>query len=283
MIGLKNNRIVNFMFLFAAGVINAVGINLFLAPVNLLDSGFSGTSMLLGEITPLSLPVFLLLLNIPFFLYGLKRLGGTFTLSSVFTVCVYSLFSYLIKDVFPIDVSSTSPLAGNDLLLCAVFGGIISGIGSGLAIRFGGTMDGTEVMAVIFAERLGISVGSFKMIYDVILYIAAALMLGQWQIALYSIIADYASSQMVDFIVEGLDRGKAAMIITSQPEKVSSALSEEFEKGITLIKGQGYYSSEGKTVIYFVVNRFQIGKLKEIVRENDKTAFVAISDVSDIM
>ncbi len=280
--GTKNNQAINFIFLFIAGFINAVGVNLFLSPVGLLDSGFSGTSMFLGEIMPLGLPILLLVLNIPFFLYRLKKLGVMFTASSIFAVCVFSFFSFILKDVLLIDMAA-SPFAGEDLLLCAVFGGIISGIGSGLTIRFDGTIDGTEVMAVIFSEKLGLSVGTFKMIYDVILFIIAALVLGEWQIALYSIIADYVSSKAVDFIVEGLDRGKAATIITSKPEEVSEALSAAFSKGITLMKGYGYYSAESKTIIYFVVNRFQIGKLKQIVREHDKTAFVSISDVSEIM
>lgn len=280
--GKKHKLILKMIFLFMAGFINAVGVNLFLAPVGLLDSGFSGTSMLLGQITPLGFPIFILILNIPLFLYGLKKLGMMFTISSVFTVCVYSLFSFLIKYYIPAAALS-SPFAGNDLILCAVFGGIISGIGSGLTIRFGGTIDGTEVMAVIFSGRLGISVGTFRMIYDVILFIIAAILLDKWQIALYSIIADYASSKAVDFIVEGLDRGKAATIITSKPEEISAALSEAFGRGITLMDGHGYYSAESKTIIYFVVNRFQIGKLKEIVKEHDINAFVSITDVSEIM
>ncbi len=279
----KRSKAVNFVFLFLAGVINAIGINMFLSPVKLIDSGFSGTSMLLGQITPLSLSVFLLVLNIPLFMYGYKKLGAIFTVSSVFAVCVYSGFSYIIENVMTVNIIGTSPFAGDDFFLCAVFGGLISGIGSGLTIRYGGTMDGTEVLAVIFAKKIGISIGTFRMIYDVVLFLCAAVALGEWQIALYSIIADVVSSKAVDFIVEGLDREKAAMIITSNPDEISKALSETFGSGITLINGKGYYSSENKTLIYFVVNRFQIGRLKEIVEDNDENAFVAISDVSDIL
>ena len=164
----KNFRVVNLLMLTVAGIINAFGITIFLTPVKLYDSGISGTSMLLEQITPsyLSLSFFLLLLNIPLFLFGLKKLGRLFTAYAIYTVAVYSLFAWLITDVFPINVSIASPLAGTDLLLCALFGGVISGIGSGLAIRFGGAMDGIEVMAVIFSKRLGITVGTFVMIYN---------------------------------------------------------------------------------------------------------------------
>ena len=168
---IRQLKVKNFIALFIAGIINAFGVTVFLAPVKLYDSGISGTSMLLAQVTPLSLSVFLVLLNVPLFLYGLKRQGAPFTIYAIFSVAVYSLFAWLITDVLPIDVSFASPLAGQDLLLCALFGGLISGTGSGLAIRFGGAMDGIEVMAVIFAKKLNVSVGTFVMAYNILLYI----------------------------------------------------------------------------------------------------------------
>ena len=132
----------NFLCLTIAGIVNATGVTMFLAPVHLYDSGISGTSMFLSMITPLPLSVFLLLFNVPLFLYGLKRQGKVFTIYAIYSVAIYSLAAWLITDILPIDVSITSPLAGSDLFLCALFGGLISGAGSGLAIRFGGAMDG---------------------------------------------------------------------------------------------------------------------------------------------
>ena len=176
---LSELRIKNFLILLLAGAVNAFGVTVFLAPVKLYDSGISGTSILLSQITPsyMSLSVFLLILNIPLFLFGLKKQGLTFTIYSVFTVAVYSLVAWLITDVLPIDVSMASPLAGDDLLLCALFGGIVSGIGSGLTIRYGGAIDGIEVMAVIFAKKLNVTVGTFVMIYNVLLYIVCGFVL----------------------------------------------------------------------------------------------------------
>jgi uncharacterized membrane-anchored protein YitT (DUF2179 family) len=146
----------NLIFLTVAGIINAIGVTMFLAPVNLYDSGISGTSILLGQVTPdwLTLPIFLIVLNIPLFLYGMKKEGVQFTVNAIYTVIIYSLAAWLITDVLPVDVSIVSPLAGSDLLLCALFGGVISGVGSGIAIRFGGAMDGIEVMAVIFSKKI---------------------------------------------------------------------------------------------------------------------------------
>ncbi|MBE6686959.1 MAG: YitT family protein [Ruminococcaceae bacterium] len=270
--------------LFLAGCINACGVTLFLAPVRLYDSGISGTSMLLSQITPeyLSLSVFLIVLNIPLFLYGLKKQGLAFTIYSIFAVAVYSLGAWLITDVLPIDVSFASPFAEQDLLLCAVFGGLISGVGSGLTIRFGGAIDGIEVMAVMFAKKIGISVGTFVMIYNVILYVICGIVLGSWILPLYSIVTYFAALKTVDFVVEGFDRSKEAMIITEKPEAVSNALIEAFESGTTLINAKGGYSNLDKTVIYFVVNRFQISKMRKVIHNADPRAYVTISEVADV-
>lgn len=283
--GLRTLSWKNFPALTLAGIINAFGITVFLMPVKLYDSGISGTSMLLSQVTPdaLSLSVFLLILNLPLFAFGLKKQGIAFTVYSIYAVAMYSLCAYLITDVLPIDVSFASPLAGKDLLLCALFGGILSGIGSGLTIRFGGALDGVEVMAVIFAERIGVSVGTFVMAFNVLLYIAAGIVINSWILPLYSIVTYGAALKTVDFIVEGLDRAKSAMIITNRPEGVCRALSEAFGSGVTMIDAKGYYSGSSKTVIYFVVNRFQIGRLKSIVHENDSTAFITISEVADVL
>ncbi len=274
----------NFFMLLVAGIINAFGVTVFLAPVNLYDSGVSGTSIFLSQITPeyMTLSVFLLILNIPLFLFGLKRQGAVFTVYAVFVVTVYSVASWLITDVLPIDVSMASPLAGQDLLLCALFGGIVSGVGSGMAIRYGGAMDGIEVMAVIFAKKLGITVGTFVMMYNVVLYIICGLWLSSWILPLYSIVAYAAGLKTVDFVVEGFDRSKEVMIITSRPDDISKALMEAFSCGTTKIAARGGYSHAEKTIIYFVVNRFQIAKVRTIVQSLDPQAFVTISDVADM-
>ena len=281
---LSELRIKNFLILLLAGAINAFGVTVFLAPVKLYDSGISGTSILLSQITPsyLSLSVFLLILNIPLFLFGLKKQGLTFTIYSVFTVGVYSLVAWLITDVLPIDVSMASPLAGDDLLLCALFGGIVSGIGSGLTIRYGGAIDGIEVMAVIFAKKLNVTVGTFVMIYNVLLYIVCGFVLQSWILPLYSIVTYGAGLKTVDFIVEGFDRSKEIIIVTDKPKEISDALMGAFECGTTKIAATGGYSNADKTIIYFVVNRFQISRMKNLVHEIDPKAFVTISDVADV-
>ncbi len=277
-------NIKNFVALTIAGVINALGITMFLTPVKLYDSGISGTSMILSQVTPefLSLSVFLIVLNIPLFLYGLKKQGKEFTVCAIYTVVIYSLCAWLITDVLPVDVSIVSPMAGSDLFLCAVFGGIISGVGSGLAIRFGGAMDGIEVIAIIFAKKLGVTVGTFVMIYNVLLYILCGVIIQSWILPLYSMVTYAAALKTVDYIIEGFDRSKSAMIITEKPDEICKELSDKFENGITTLKAHGYYSDKSKTMIYFVVNRFQVGKMKSIVHSIDPKAYISITEVADI-
>ncbi len=282
---LKLLRIKNFAALTLAGIIYAIGVTIFIAPVDLYDSGISGTSMLLGQITPsfLHLSFFLIALNVPLFLYGLRRQGLAFTVYSIWTVGVYALCAWLITDILPVDVSIASPLAGQDLLLCAIFGGVISGAGSGLAIRFGGAVDGIEVISVIFAKRIGLTVGSFMMIYNVILYVICGAVIHSWTLPLYSIVTCVAALKTVDAIVEGFDRAKCAMIVTTKPVEIGLELSEAFESGVTQVEARGGYSQKEKAIIYFVVNRFQVTKMKSIVHSVDPKAYITISEVADII
>ena len=277
-------KLQNLLLLLVSGTVNAFGVTMFLTPVGLYDSGISGTSMLLDQLTPawLTLSVFLVVLNVPLFLYGLKKQGLAFTVYSIFAVCVYAAVAWLIQDVLPISVANASPFAGSDLLLCAIFGGLISGVGSGLTLRAGGAIDGMEVMAVIFAKKLGVTVGNFVMAYNVVLYILAGISCQSWILPLYSIITYYVGQNAVDFIVEGLDRSKSVMIITEKAEEVSLALMEAFECGTTKIPAKGGFTNVDKTVIYFVVNRFQIARMKNIVHAIDPSAYLTISEVADV-
>ena len=282
---LRALRPLSFALLLAAGIINAVGVTMFLAPVHLYDSGISGTSMLLWQITPeaYTLSLFLLVLNVPLFLFGLKKQGWCFTVYSIWAVLVYSAASFVITNILPVDVSAASPFAGQDLLLCAIFGGLVSGAGSGLTIRLGGAIDGMEVLGVTFAKRLGLTVGSFVMIYNVVLYLFIGVIFQSWILPLYSILTYFVGNKTIDFIVEGLDKAKSVMIVTVREEEICQALSEEFGRGITQISARGYFSGAEKCVIYFVVNRFQIPKVKHLVTTIDPAAFITVTEISDVM
>ena len=281
---IKEIKPINFIFLLAAGIINAFGVTLFLFPVKLYDSGVSGLSMLLDQITPayLNISFFLIVINFPIFIFGAKKQGINFTLYSLFTIGIYSLFSYLIMNVFPIDVSLVSPLAGEDLLLCAIFGGVISGVGSGLTIRFGGAIDGIDVLSVVFAKKIGLSIGTFVMIFNLILYIICGFVIGNFILPLYSIVTYFVGSKTVDFITDGFDRSKCAMIVTTKANEITDALKENFGSSGTIVNAVGGYTKENKQIVYFILNRFQMNKLKEIIRAIDEKAFISFEEVSEI-
>ena len=282
---LKYLSVYHLLILTLAGIINAFGVTIFLFPMKLYDSGISGLSMLLDRITPpyLTLSLFLLVLNIPIFIFGMKRQGTAFTIYSVYTVGIFSLVSFLIPTFLPMDISQASPLVGTDVLLCAVFGGAICGIGSGITIRFGGAIDGIDVLSVIFAKKIGISMGTFVLVFNTVLYIICGFVMHNWVLPLYSIIAYFIGSKGMDFIVEGLNRVKCAMIITTKADEISDALSETFKQSGTIVNAIGGYSKQQKEVLYFMINHFQINNLKKIVYGIDSGAFIAIQEVSDII
>ena len=273
---------VKMLWMIVAGVVSAFGITCFLSPMHLYDSGIAGTSLLLSQLTPAwcSLSLFLVILNVPLMLYGLKKQGVAFTVYSVFAVVVYSVTALIIE--YETNLEAGSPIAGTDILLCAVFGGLICGAGSGIAVRHGGAIDGVEVMAVIFAKSLNLTVGTFMMIYNICLYIICGLIFQSWVLPLYSIVTYYIALNTIDFIAEGLDRSKSVMIITEKGDEVSKVLMKEFGSGTTIIPAKGGFTSKERTVVYFVVNRFQIARMRQLVHRTDPHAYLTISEVADI-
>ncbi|MDD6204693.1 MAG: YitT family protein [Firmicutes bacterium] len=280
---MKKLRIKNFIVLTLAGIINAVGVTLFLAPVNLFDSGISGTAFLLDMITPpyLVLGMFLVVLNIPLFIIGFKKLGLEFIVYSIYAIIIYSAFALLLRNILPIDFSQGSPFTGNDLLLSALFGGMLSGVGSGLVIKSGGAIDGVEAMSVLFAKKLGLSVGGFIMIYNVILYTVSAFVFGSWHIPLYSVVAYAVGVKVIDFVVEGVDMAKSVFIITARDSALPGILSERLHIGVTVMEAKGAYTEESRILVYCVVNKFEIQKIKNIIKEEDPSAFMSIGEINE--
>lgn len=279
--------------LTVAGIINAVGVTLFLTPLNLIDGGFSGTSFILSAITPDYLPLsfWLIVLNFPFYLFARKKLGNNFIIYSLYAVTIYSLFALVLQMFCGIDFSNGSPIVANDRLLASIFGGLLSGIGSGLVIRFSGALDGVEVLAVLFAKKLNLSVGSFVMCYNVVLFLCAVPVFGSslaqgltsWVLPLYSIIAYAVAVKAVNFVVEGLDAGIGALIVTDNPDGIASELTKELGRGVTILDGKGYYSNAQKKVIYVVINRFETATLRKIVKSSDTKAFVSFFEVNETL
>ena len=253
-----------------------------LSPADILDGGISGVSMLLSKFTVVPLSVYLCVLNLAFYIIGYKKISKDFVFKSLTAIFSYSLFAFVIQNIFHLD-ELIFDLLKEDILLCSLFGGLISGVGSGLTIKFGGAIDGIDVMSVLFAKKLSLTVGSFVMIFNAIFYMISGIITNNIYISLYSIIAYFVGVKTVDYVVEGFDRAKSIIIVTSKAKIIASTLSKKLGRGITLINSKGYYSKEEKTMMYCCINRFEVSRVKQIVRSIDQDAFMTISDISEVV
>lgn len=265
--------LLNALWLLLAGAVNAVAIGFFLSPSKILDGGISGTSIFLSHLTRLPLAVYIICLNVPFFLMGIKRLGWLFIVNSLIGISSYALCVFLIGKRPPIS---------EHLILVAVFGGLCSGVGSGLMIRKGGCVDGIEITAVLFAKRLNLTVGQMVMIYNAVMMALSIPFFGVDR-ALFSVLAYAVGLKAVDGVVDGLDKAKAVLIISSNGESVAAAISEQFKRGITVMPGRGFYSGQDRSVLYVILNRFEISGLVALIQAVDPEAFVSITEISEVV
>ena len=262
-----------YLMLFLGALIYAVGLEIFLVPNHIIDGGIVGISIILSSLTNMTLSFYMLVLNIPFLYWGYKQIGKTFTISTAFAICVFSFFSGYFEPI---------PGVTDDLFLAAIFGGIITGAGVGIIIRNGGSLDGTEIIAIIMDKRSTFSVGEVVMFFNLFILSSAGLVFG-WDKAMYSLVAYFVIAKMIDVVIKGLDESYAVMIITDNHDDVSSALMDRLGRGVTLLHGEGGYTGDLKKVLYCVVTRLEVDKLKEIVREKDESSFVTIAPVHDIV
>jgi uncharacterized membrane-anchored protein YitT (DUF2179 family) len=269
----KKRRILTRAFIiFVGALLVSVGLEIFLVPNNIIDGGVTGLSIMLSHLTGLKLGLFLFLLNLPFLIIGYKQIGKTFAISTLFGVAVMSVGTFLLLPV---------PSLTHDLLLSAVFGGIIVGFGVGLVIRAGGSLDGTEIVAILLTKKSPFSVGEVVMFFNIFILGSAGFIFG-WDRAMYSLIAYYIAYKMIDLTMVGLEQSRSVYIISDSPDEIGDALGARLGRGITYLSGEGGYSGEDKKVIFCVITRLEEAKLKSIVEEIDPTAFLAIGHIHDV-
>ena len=270
------NKVFRILFEFAmitlGAVIAAFSIEEFLVPCTILDGGIVGISMIVNHLTGFKLGLLTMVLNLPFLMIGAYRLGHIFIAKSGYGLLVFSVF----LEIFESFVNATE-----EYLLAVCFGGVILGIGVGLVIRFGGCLDGTETIAILLNKRYGFSVGQTVLLFNIVIYMIAATLFG-WDRAMYSLLTYFITSKIIDMIENGIDQAKAAMIITDDADKVSKLIYQMLGRTVTMIDGTGLVSGK-KTVLYCVITRFEVNELKNIVQSEDVSAFVSISDVSEII
>ena len=259
----------NILFMTIGSVLASLGLEIFLIPNNIIDGGVTGISIIASYLTKLPIGLFIFTLNLPFLIIGYKQIGKTFALSTLFSVVCLSF-----------GVSFLHPIPGitHDMLLAAVFGGIILGVGVGLIIRNGGSLDGTEIVAIILEKRTGFSIGEIVMFFNLFILSASGFVFG-WDRAMYSLIAYFIAFKVIDITVEGLDESKSVFIISEKHEEITEAIIMRLGRGPTLLDGKGAYKGMPTNVIYVVVSRLEIAKLKNIVYGFDEDALVSIASV----
>lgn len=257
--------------LIGAGLVS-VGLELFLVPNRIIDGGIVGISIIASYLSGFPLGMFLFLLNLPFLIWGYKQIGKTFTLSTLFGVSVMSIGTGLLHPVSKIT---------DDPLLAAVFGGVILGIGVGMVIRYGGSLDGTEIVAIGLNKRTPFSVGEMVMFFNIFILGSAGFVFG-WDRAMYSLIAYFIAFKMIDVTIEGFEESKSVWIISDNHKELGEALLARLGRGVTYLTGEGGYTGEDKKVIFCVITRLEEAKLKSIVEEIDPGAFLAIGNIHDV-
>ncbi|MDY5330149.1 MAG: YitT family protein [Anaerovibrio sp.] len=262
-----------YLVLIIGSLIYSAGLEIFLVPNNIIDGGIVGISIMASYLTGIPFGVYMLILNLPFLYLGYKQIGKTFAISTIISIIALSIFSEFLEPV---------PQITQDYFLAAIFGGIIAGAGVGLVIRQGGSLDGTEITAIILDRKTSFSVGEVVMFFNLFILGAAGFVFG-WDKAMYSLVTYFIISKMIDVVLKGLDESYAVMIVSDEYEEIADALMHRLGRGVTYLHGQGAYTGDDKQVLYCVVTRLEVVKLKEIALEKDETAFVTINPVHDIV
>lgn len=268
----KTKLIVGKLFFVTIGaLIAAFALEGFLIPNNIIDGGIIGISMMTSYITKLNLGAIIVLFNLPFLFLGYKKMGKMFVATVLYGVSMLGIFVNLIQN---------TQVTESDLL-ATVFGGIILGFGVGLILRNDGALDGTEILSISIAKKLGFSVGEIIMFFNFFIYSVAGFLYG-WDSAMYSILTYFIAYRVIDIVLEGLNSSKSIYIVTNFAKEIGDSIIKELNISVTYMKGKGGYSGKEQTIIYCVVSRLEIAKIKTLIRENDPSAFYFIQDVHEV-
>ncbi|MET3696493.1 uncharacterized membrane-anchored protein YitT [Bacillus oleivorans] len=269
----KKIKIINrVIFVILGAILVSVGLEIFLVPNKIIDGGIVGVSIIVSHLTGIKLGILLFILNLPFFFLGYKQIGKTFALTTLGGITVLSIVTTILHPV---------PVLTEDLLLASVFGGMILGVGVGMVIRNSGSLDGTEILAILFNKKTPFSVGEVVMFFNIFILGSAGFVFG-WNRAMYSLIAYFIAYKMIDITIEGFESSKSVWIISDQHKEIADALNDRLGRGVTYLNGEGAYSGDFKKVIFCVITRLEEAKLKSIVEDIDPSAFLAVGDIHDV-
>lgn len=272
---IRRNQLKDAMLLIAGMLSAGFGLKGFLIPNHFIDGGVTGISLLLTHLTAWSLPVFLVIINFPFVILGYWQIGRTFAFKTILAIVGLAICVALIQ----------YPVVTSDKLLVAVFGGFFLGVGIGLAVRGGGVLDGTEVLAIYVSRRTNLSIGDVILIFNIMIFGVAAYFLSV-ETALYAILTYFVASKTVDFIIEGIEEYTGVTIISHRNEEISKWITGTLGAGITVYKGVSGYGKSGHVardtnILYTIITRLELSRLKHEVKLIDPRAFIIIHTVSD--
>ena len=264
--------LISYIMLAIGAIISAYALETFLIPNTILDGGVTGISIIISKLTQIPLSFLVLLINIPFIYIGYKNMGVNFLIRAIYSMIIFALslmyFSYF--------DSMTQ-----QILLATVFGGGILGLGVGIVIYFGGCIDGTESVALVISKKTGLSVGLVVLIFNMFIYSSAGLIFG-FDRAMYSLLTYFITFRVIEFVSEGINQTKAALIITEKGTDLADEIYKKLGRTVTKLKGSGLISGE-KEVLYCVLTRIEVFELKKICHNMDSSSFISISDVSEII
>jgi len=266
-------QIPSFFLITLGATLAAAALEIFLIPNSIIDGGLTGISIILNKLSLIPISAWIIILNIPFFMLGLKHMGQKFVLKALYAIIIFTVL---------LEFFATFSEATDDILLATVYGGLLLGVGVGLVIRGGACLDGTEIVAILIGKKSSLSVGQVIFFFNIFVYGSAAFVFGPDR-ALYSLLMYFVTYKLIDLVSDEFNQAKAAIIITDKQEKISDAIFEELGRTVTILEGYGKVSNSSKTILYTVITRLEVPRLKDIVEAADTSSFVTITDVSDII
>lgn len=266
-------QVPSFFLITIGATLAAASLEIFLIPNSIIDGGLTGISIILNKLFSIPVSILIILLNIPFFILAYKNMGKRFVVKAVYAIVTFTIL---------LEVFGTVEEVTDDILLATVYGGLLLGVGVGLVIRGGACLDGTEIVAIVIGKKSSLSVGQVVFFFNIFIYGTAIFVFGPDR-ALYSLLMYFVTYKLIDMVSDEFNQAKAAIIITDRQEQISDAIFKELGRTVTIWEGEGKVSKSSKSILYTVITRLEIPRLKEIVENADTSSFVAVSEVSDII
>lgn len=270
----RNDKIKRIIMVLIGALLCSIALNAFIIPHKLLSGGVSGISIIIQYLTGISAGYLIFIFNIPIFLFGMREVDRDFIVYSLIGMISFSAFLVVTKNL-------AEYIKINDILLSAIYGGVINGIGMGITFSNRASQGGTDIIAVAVKKKYGINISTVSFSINGLIVLSGAA-INNFEAALYTLISMYIGYYIMDKVIEGFDRKKMLFIVTEKEKEVSEAIMQEIGRGITLIYGEGAYTGDSKKIIYCIVTSTQLAKTKKIVEDIDDKSFMSIIDASEV-